>query len=130
MFLTEQADSTPSALLHNLKHNKIPRTTLGIPLVRDGVTVGVIGLMRSVVKPFSSKQVELVETFAHQGVIAIENVRLCEKVQGRTGELFAPSRGIVAKRAELFASVEPASEIEALKAQLPPTPIRHPFAIA
>ena len=87
MFLTEQANSTPSALLHNLKHNKIPRTTLGIPLVRDGVTVGVIGLMRSVVKPFSSKQVERVETFAHQGVIAIENVRLCEKVQARTGEL-------------------------------------------
>ena len=48
---------------------------------------------------------------------------------GAYGRTLAPSRGIVAKRAELFASVELASEIEALKAQLPPTPIRHPFAI-
>ena len=49
--------------------------------------VGVIGLLRNVVKPFSGKQIELIETFADQAVIAIENVRLFEEVQARTREL-------------------------------------------
>jgi GAF domain-containing protein len=63
------------------------RTMLGVPLVRTGKTIGVILLMRNVVKPFAAKQIELVSTFADQAVIAINNVGLFEEVQARTAEL-------------------------------------------
>jgi signal transduction histidine kinase/HAMP domain-containing protein len=68
------------------------RSVLATPLLREGAAIGVINIRRTVVRPFSDKQIALLKTFADQSVIAIENVRLFQEIQDKNNQLEAANK--------------------------------------
>jgi len=85
--LQAEAENFPegSALARRFGH----RTIASAPLLREGMAVGTLQLRRSEVNPFTNKQIALLETFAAQAVIAIENARLLNELRQRTADLSA-----------------------------------------
>ena len=65
----------------------LPRASVTVPLLREDVALGVIELGRDATQPYTAREIAMVETFAHQAVIAIENARLFAELQQRTNDL-------------------------------------------
>src|SRR5262249_58191468 len=72
---------------YGARHVDPIRSTLAVPMLKGDGLLGVIGIYRLEVKPFTDNQITLVETFADQAAIAIENVRLFDEIQDKSRQL-------------------------------------------
>jgi GAF domain-containing protein len=81
------SSADPEFAIGNINRAGRGRSVLAVPLLRNDLAIGVITVARDTIKPFTGRQIELIETFADQAMIAIENTRLFEEVQARNREL-------------------------------------------
>jgi signal transduction histidine kinase len=101
------------------------RTALTAPLLREGIAIGAILIRRTEVKPFTEKQIALLKTFADQAVIAIENVRLFQELEARTGEL-AQSVGELRALGEVGQAVSSTLDLQTVLSTI----VRHAVQLA